>query len=165
MSRYFVTDPPVPIPEAVIGDTPPNVIWIKARMDVETRGRVRHEIIASSSAHAAEGNPGNSETALLIHNIVRWEGPDLDGVSCDAAHIRALDPTEPHLVLVLNAIGERNAPKVAPNPKSPTTSTFVSAGAPVSTASPQRAELPSRLLGNGTMRSVSPSDLDGRHDK
>lgn len=111
MSRYFVTDPPVPIPEAVIGDTPPNVIWIKARMDVETRGRVRHEIIASSSVRAAEGNPGNSETALLIHNIVRWEGPDLDGVPCDAAHIRALDPTEPHLVLVLNAIGERNEPR------------------------------------------------------
>lgn len=122
MSRYFVTDPPVPVyefdPAAVISDTPPNVIWIKARMDVETRGKVTSELLQlGADQKTVEFKAGANELALLVHNVVRWEGPDLSGVPCTPEQLRRLDPTEPHIAKVLAELAERNKPKAAPGPK------------------------------------------------
>jgi hypothetical protein len=133
MSRYFVNDPPVPIYEfdssEVISDTPPNIIFIKSRMDVETRGKVKNELIGlAKDGTTPEIKVGANETALLIHNIVKWAGPDFDGVPCDAVHIRTLDPNEPHIEKVLAAINTRNLKKAAPNPKAPTEPGFATNG-------------------------------------
>lgn len=124
MSRYFVTDPPVPVYEfdagVVISDTPPNVIYIRSRMDVETRGKVSSELVKLGGDNKTmEMQLGQNQTALLIHNIVKWSGPDFDNVPCDAVHIRTLDPNEPHIEKVLSEIDARNLKKAAPNPKPP----------------------------------------------
>lgn len=117
MSRYFVTDAPVAIPEwdddpSIISTTKPNVIWIKAKMDVETKGRVTSELFTMGKDSQLEARLGANETALLVHNVVRWEGPDFEGVPCTAERIRKIDPTEPHWAKVLEVIAERNkAPK------------------------------------------------------
>lgn len=124
MSRYFVTDPPVAVAEfdlhSVISETPPNVIWIKARMDVETKGRVQSELISVDKQGNAVVQVGANSMALLIHNIVRWEGPDLGAMACTPANIRTLDPNEPHIALVLEEIATRNKEREAPIPKSAT---------------------------------------------
>lgn len=125
MSRYFVNDEPVPIlefdGEQLDADgraVQPNVIWIKAKMDVETRGKVSSELVTAGADNTPEMRLGMNQTALLIHNIVRWTGPDLGRVPCIPANIRKLDPTEPHIEKVLSAIGERNKPRPSPDPKS-----------------------------------------------
>jgi hypothetical protein len=143
MSRYFVTDAPVPVYEfdasEVISDTPPNVIYIKAKMDVATDARVKSELLKLGSDNKTmESHLGENAVALLIHNIVKWEGPDfIDAqgrpIPCDAAHIRTLDPNEPHIALVLEEITRRNARVEGPSPKSRAASTLESAGAADST--------------------------------
>src|SRR5262245_10652821 len=100
MPRYFVTDPPVPVyefdPSEVLSEKPPNIIWIRAKMDLATDSKVKNELLKFGKDTQIEAHLGENELSLLIHNIVRWEGPDLQNVPCDAAHIRQLDPTEPH---------------------------------------------------------------------
>lgn len=133
MSRYFVTDAPVAIPEweddtSIISDRKPNVIAIKAKMDVATKGKVTSELFTMGKAGDLEARLGANETALLIHNIVSWSGPDFDGVPCDAAHIRTLDPTEPHIAKVLEEIAIRNKAPSGPKERA-ATSTSTSAGA------------------------------------
>lgn len=165
MSRYFVTDPPVPVPEfdasAVISDGVPNVIYIKAKMDVATDAKVKSELVKMAGDNKTmEMHLGENQLALLIHNIVRWEGPDLSSVPCTPESIRKLDPTEPHIVLVLDEIAKRNARKVAPNPKSPTASGLETNGS--ADASPQNAGGISLQLATATPRSDSRSALVGR---
>src|SRR5262245_23533235 len=143
--KYFVTDPPVPIPEfgddiVMLDDagqaSAPNVIWIRAKMDMAADARVKNELIKlGADNQTVEAHVGENQLALLIHNIVKWEGPDLSGVPCDAAHIKQLDPTEPHIQAVLQAIAERNKRQVSPNPKSATASIYASNGAAESNAS------------------------------
>jgi hypothetical protein len=140
MSRYFVTDPPVPVyefdPTAVISETPPNVIYIRAKMDVATDAKVKSELVTMGADNkTVEMRLGENQLALLIHNIVRWEGPDLSSVPCTVANIRALDPTEPHIVLVLDEIARRNKRPDSPNPKSAAGSTYAKNGAAGSLAS------------------------------
>lgn len=164
MSRYFVNDPPVPVAEfdtsEVISDTPPNVIYIRSRMDIETRGKVSSELVkVGSDNKTMEMQLGQNQTALLIHNIVKWAGPDFDGVPCDAAHIRTLDPTEPHIEKVLEEIDRRNLKKVAPNPKSSTESGFVTNGS--HDGSPVNAGGRSLQLATTIPPSVSRSGLTG----
>lgn len=126
MGRYFVTDPPVPVPDPKGSN---NIIWIKARMDVETRGKVRSELAEmGTDGKTPIIHAGAAQLALLLHNIVRWEGPDLGLMSCTPAAIRMLDPADPHIEAVLNEIGARNTPKESPNPKSAGASTLESAG-------------------------------------
>jgi hypothetical protein len=119
MSRYFVTDAPVAVPEweddpSIISSTKPNVIWVKAKMDVTTKGKVTSELFTMGKDNSLEARLGANETALLVHNIVRWDGPDFEGMPCTPDNIRKLDPTEPHVARVLEVIATRNAP-----PKSP----------------------------------------------
>lgn len=173
MSRYFVTDPPVAVPEfdpaTVISDGAPNIIYIRARMDVETSGKVKNALFAVDEAsQSLELRAGANETALLIHNIVRWEGPDLGQIPCTPENIRKLDPTEPHIALVLEEIAKRNKPKASPNPKSPTANGSTSGGEDGLSAptSPANDDGPlSRQLATGTPRSPLQSALAGHRSR
>lgn len=123
MSRYFVNDDLVPVPEwdddpTIISDRMPNVIYIRSKMSVGMKAKVSSEMFVwNHDRKQLESRFGENETALLIYNIVRWSGPDFDGVPCTRANIVQLDPTEPHIARVLEVIAERNAP-----PKPPTES-------------------------------------------
>lgn len=105
MSRYFVDDAPVAIPDP---NGSGSTIIIKPRMDVATRDKARSEM--------RSGLLGD-ETALLLHNIVAWSGPDFDGIPCDREHILQLDPRDPHIDLVLSELGTRNRRRDSPDPK------------------------------------------------
>jgi hypothetical protein len=134
MSRYFVTDPPVAVPEfdvsEVLSDVPPNVIYIKAKMDVATDAKVKSELVKMAGDNKTmEMHLGENQLALLIHNIVRWEGPDLGAVPCTPELIRKLDPTEPHIVLVLDEIARRNKRPDGPKKTSAAASTSARNGA------------------------------------
>lgn len=165
MSRYFVTDAPVPVYEfdaaEVLTDAKPNVIWIKPKMDVATKGKVTSEMFSMGKGGELEAKLGANETALLLHNVVRWEGPDFDAVPCTPENIRKLDPTEPHVAAVLEAIAERNkSPKVQRASATPSTST--NAGATDSLIRPSRTPSLSAPLANGQLKSPLLSALDGR---
>lgn len=166
MSRYFVDDPPVPVyefnPDETISDQPPNIIWIRGRMDMKVSGKVKSELIGfGADGKTVEMRPGQNETALLIHNILRWEGPDLGMIPCTPENIQKLNPSEPHIRLVLEEIAERN--KVTPSPKAGpgAISTSMSAGASDMTLTMQAAT-PS---GNGIPRSRLQQHLDGHLKK
>jgi len=168
MSRYFVTDPPVAVPEfdaaAVISDTPPNVIYIKSKMDVATDARVKSELVKMAGDNKTmEMHLGENQLALLIHNIVRWEGPDLGMMPCTPENIRKLDPTEPHIEKVLETIAARNKRKVAPNPKSP-----IAAGSETNgshDASPASGPGISLQLATGISKSPLLRAMDGRQTR
>jgi hypothetical protein len=165
MSRYFVTDPPVPVmefdPAEVISDTPPNIIFIKSKMDVATDARVKSELVKMAGDNkTVEMHLGENQLALLIHNIVRWEGPDLGSIPCTPANIRTLDPTEPHIALVLEEIARRNARKESPLPKSPTEPGSATNGS--IDGSPQNAAEISHPSGISILRSPLLRALDGR---
>ena len=119
MSRYFVDAAPIAVPEwdedpSIISDRPPNVIWIKSKMDVATKGKVTSEMFTLGKDSQLEARLGSQELALLIHNIVKWEGPDFDRVPATRENIMRLDPTEPHIAKVLEVIAERNKSPKAP---------------------------------------------------
>lgn len=133
MSRYFVNDPPVPVyefnPSEVVSDTPPNVIWIKARMDVATQAKVTSELFTmDKTSKDLEARLGENQVALLVHNIVKWEGPDLSAIPCTPDVIRTLDPNEPHIAAVLEEIAQRNKKRESPKKESATTAGSTSAG-------------------------------------
>lgn len=155
MARYFVTDAPVAIPEfdpsEVISNTPPNVIYIKPKMDYATKAKTTSELFTLDKESQIELHAGSSQMALLVHNIVKWEGPDLGGVPCTEENIRKMDPTEPHLEKVLEEIAKRNK---VPNDRKASAST--SAGAP-----PSRENV-SLALATGTPRSTLQSAINGR---
>lgn len=174
MSRYFVNDPPVAIPEFEAGSVlgadgqpqRPNVIYIKSRMDVETRGKVRNELYGlAPDGKTPELRAGLNDMALLLYNIVRWEGPDLGQISCSPANIRKLDPNEPHIAQVLEEIARRNAPRTAPDPKSPAGSGSSSDGSLDLRMSAPASESVSLQLATMTPRSTLRSALDGRLNK
>lgn len=101
-----------------------NTIYIKAKMDVGTKALVENEIKAVADGEAREtelSNLGSYTMALLVHNIVGWEGPaflDEKGVPvpCNKVTIKQLDPDEPLVQKVREEIGERNKPKESSNP-------------------------------------------------
>lgn len=96
-------------PEVVIADVTPRVIVIRAKMDYATSRQVQGAVMRGGlDGSPAELNLGDSLMELLIQNIVAWRGGDLDGVPCDAAHIRMLDPTDPFVDRVADEIGTRN---------------------------------------------------------
>jgi hypothetical protein len=178
MSRYFVNDPPIAIPEFEAGSIVeadgqprrPNVIFIRARMDVETRSKVKSALFGlAEDGKTPELRAGNNELALLLHNVVRWEGPDLGSVPCTPANIRKLDTNEPHIAMVLEEIARRNEPRESPDPKSAGASGSMSAGAPDSTRSasdaPGQVESLSLQLATTIPRSPLRSALAGHQNK
>ena len=106
-----------------------NAIVIQPTMDYGTRQRV---IGAATSvkvklsgnrkqrrAAKARGEKGDAQEAvmdvgvyqiaLLVHNVIRWQGPAFDNMPCTPANIERLNPNEPLVKRVLEEIGERNA--------------------------------------------------------
>lgn len=151
MSRYFVTDPDVPIYEFDPGTMldgqgqgqEPNVIYIRARMDVTTRAKVQNAMTSASQTDGkleVEIRPGDNILALLVHNITRWAGPDLGPIPCTPEMIGKLDTSDPHVARVLAEIGDRNKPTPSPNPKAAAGNTLLSVGLPRSSPSPAAAE-------------------------
>lgn len=169
MSKYFVDDEPVPIyefdPESMISDKAPNVIWIRPRMNVEIDGRVKSELLKlGADGKTPEVHVGAQQMALLIHNIMRWSGPDLGNVPCTPQIIRKLDPTDPHIEKVLEAIAERNRRRESPVPNSRTASGLRIAGG--SSAALEAATMPGfRPLETTTRQSSWQSRLDGLQSK
>lgn len=169
MSRYFVTDAPVAVPEfdtsTVISTTPPNVIYIRARMDYATRAKVSSEMFKLGKDSELEAQLGANDMALLIHNIVKWTGPDFDGVLCTADNIRTMDPNEPHMAKVLEEIAKRNKRRESPNARSATSNISESAGAadlnPSAQASPQAGD----QSANGISISPLQNAINGRMNK
>lgn len=174
MSRFHV-DPSETVdvyefdPEETLSDTPPNVITIRARMDVATAGKVRSEMVTLDDNGKPELQIGIQTGALLLHNIVSWRGPDFDGLPCTPANIRALPSadSDPFIEKVVNEIGTRNRKRESPNGRSGATiNTSVSAGGAGSTMSATGAGQQKRSRSeNGIAMLHSPSALDGRRSK
>jgi hypothetical protein len=101
-----------------------NTIYIKSKMDAGTKAAVENEISASRATDLKEmeiSKLGAYSLALLTYNIVAWEGPaflDEKGVPvpCNKLNISRLDLDEPLVEMVREEIGQRNRPKVSPNP-------------------------------------------------
>jgi hypothetical protein len=131
-----------PQARVAVSDEQGNTIWIRAKMDVATKNRV-HDAIAAvdgASDDVVELHLGSYNTALLVHNIVAWEGPafgDARGrtVPCTRQNIERLDPDEPLVTQVLGEISRRNVRPESPDPNSPTTDGSTHAGAASSPAS------------------------------
>lgn len=149
MSRYFVDGASVAVyefdAESVMAEAAPNVIWIKSRMDMATQAKVQSELMQiAADGKTLEAHLGQNQLALLIHNIVKWDGPDLGMIPCTAENIRRLDPNEPHLALVLEEIAKRNTRTPSPLPKSPGGNTSASDGEAALIVTPLRANTPAR---------------------
>jgi hypothetical protein len=107
-------------PDELVSDASPNVITIRARMSVDIAGRVSSELARMGADNKAEIRLGEHTTALLLHNIVGWRGPDFDDLPCTPENIRALPAanSDPFIEKVVNAIGERNRKRESPNARS-----------------------------------------------
>ena len=123
-----------------VADELGNVMYIKPKMDVKTRGRVTDALAALSSLGGEGGDPevslnlGSQNCALLVNNVVAWEGPefvDEKGVKipCTREWIERLDPDAPLVGLVLAEINRRNVRPESPDPNSPTPDGATSGGA------------------------------------
>jgi hypothetical protein len=109
-----------------------NTIYIKARMDIDTRAAVQNEVRAAENEVTEEtvvSHIGSYRRAMLLHNIVAWEGPAFAGIPCTRENIGRLDPQEPLIVKVAQEIGRQNAPREAPDPNAVTPSGDTVSGA------------------------------------
>ena len=113
-------DPTERVPVTVGGNT----IYIRAKMTASVRARVEDEIAAKGLGDRRDMEMrglGSYSLALLVHNIVAWEGSDFvdergKPIPCTRANIERLDLDEPLVVEVREEIGRRNAPKESPDP-------------------------------------------------
>jgi hypothetical protein len=99
-------------------------------MDFGTKQRVMSAAIQLSEESGVQVGKGVRvdvqfgaiQTALLVHNIVRWAGPSFVEVPCTPENIVRLDPDEPLVQKVLRELDTRNpGKKQSPDPKSLTT--------------------------------------------
>lgn len=126
----------------VISEEPPNVIFIRPKMDFATQKKVG----AAGFRLGAGSKPNELDLAenliaMLVLNIVGWSGPQFDSVPCTPENIRRLDPDQPIVEKALEEIARRNS-KAPPDPKAPAgTTTAMSAGAIDSITPPQSISL------------------------
>lgn len=96
-----------------------NTVFIKAKMDAGTRAAVE-DAMRPTGGEVVEDivirGLGSYRLALLVHNVVAWEGPDFEGVPCTRGNLLRVDPTEPIWAEVAEQIGIRNKPRVSPDP-------------------------------------------------
>jgi hypothetical protein len=136
-------------PAEVISDQPPNIIFIRPKMDYATTkkvGTAGFKLGSASKEH--ELDIAENLIAMLTYNIVGWSGPDFDSVACTPENIRRLDPDQPIVEKTLDEITRRNT-KASPNPKSAGINGSTSAGdtdssTPQESVSLQLATTPSR---------------------
>jgi hypothetical protein len=143
-------------PDDLVSDASPNVITIRARMSVDIAGRVSSELARMGADNKAEIRLGEHTTALLLHNILGWHGPDFDDLPCTPENIRALPSanSDPFIEKVVNAIGERNRKRESPNARSAAIVPIsASAGETESvTSAPAERAATRRQSGNGILR-------------
>lgn len=119
MANRFVPQDRVAV---FLEDDPTNIIYIRPRMDIGTKGMVQSSMLSiNMQASSAMGIGNNGQTlridlgahnvALLIHNIVGWVGPDFNGTLCLPENIKNLDDDDPLVDKVLAEINERNKPR------------------------------------------------------
>jgi hypothetical protein len=98
-----------------------DVIFIRAKMDYGTTQRVigaatkvavqsgrRKATRTKAKDNGIAMDVGAFQVALLVHNVLEWQGPSFAGVPCVAANIERLDPSEALVQRTLTEIGERN---------------------------------------------------------
>lgn len=90
-----------------------DVVYIRPKMSYG----IKQQVI--SSAVKLVGKPGSDDAqqnidvgayqaALLVHNIVGWEGPSFRGVKCTEENILEMNPDDALVEKVLDEIGKRN---------------------------------------------------------
>ena len=117
-------DPSVRVPVR-LGE---NTIYIRSKMSVKEHAEVQNEVrylTRADSEGGVEFSVGYYELALLVANIVAWEGPEFEHVPCIRANILKLNPSDPLVEMVGDEIGKRNPPKrKSPDPNALTTTGF-----------------------------------------
>lgn len=118
-----------------------NTIYVRARMDAQTRGlylnelkRLRVKKDVGETEEVDYAAMGTAEVLLRVFNIVAWEGPDfLDDhgapVPCTRANILRMDPLTQLYEMVGERIAELNAPRESPDPNAVTPSGATASGA------------------------------------
>jgi hypothetical protein len=152
----FVSSEPVPVS---VPDDPGNVIYIRPKMDFGTKQRVQAALLRVTAQDAAEATTtpldvAAGNIALLVYNIVRWEGPAFAGVPCTPANIERLDSDEPLVDAVLAELNRRNQSREDRDPKLPPAS--ATAGSPSSTVDAGAGSAP------GISTSPAPNATTGR---
>jgi hypothetical protein len=160
----FVSNEPVPVN---LPDDPSNIIYIRPKMDFGTKQKVQTAMLQITLGQAGSSSEtpldmGAYNIALLVHNIVRWEGPafvDAQGrpVPCTPANIERLDSDEPLVDAVMAEINRRNKGRDDQDPKSPSASG--TAGAPPLTV------VDGTAWEAGTSTSPAPNGTSGRPRK
>jgi len=101
----FVDGAPVAVSDGA------NTILIKPKMDFGTKQRCMDALAAVGREQGEmdmELRLGAYQLALMVENVVGWQGPAFTGVACNAANIGRLDPDEPLVDQVLAEIVKRN---------------------------------------------------------
>jgi hypothetical protein len=128
----FVSEEAVPVclePDRPLAEQ--DVIYIRPKMSYGVKQRLISKAAQISMSQGSIGGNGKStpnmeaavdvgayQLALLTFNVVRWGGPNFNGVLCIEANIERLDPDQPLVVKVLEEIEARNGSKPSPNPVS-----------------------------------------------
>jgi hypothetical protein len=79
--------------------------------------RERRKGKAKGEKEQVEFNVGAYQTALLVHNVLAWHGPSFTGFACTPENIAALDPDQPLVKIVVDAISDRNTPAEEDTPE------------------------------------------------
>lgn len=90
-----------------------NTVSIRAKMNAAITAKVNDEFSLIAGQNEGLGGMGSYSLALLVHNIVAWEGPDFvdaggKPIPCTRANIERLDPDDPLVEAVREEIGRRN---------------------------------------------------------
>lgn len=146
-----------------VSDENGNTIWIREKMGKKLKGIVTDEALRLELKTAEEREESNTvgefhvgawQTALLVHNILKWEGPAFrDGneqpIPCTRENIEVLDGEEPLVEKVLEEINRRN--------KKNDTDPNLSAPA----GSPSSKDVTEVVVVDGTLKSSARSDITG----
>lgn len=150
-------------PNEVISDEPPNIIFIRPKMDYATQKRVGTAgYKVGLKGKEDEFDVADNLIALMTFNIVGWSGPLFDGVPCTKENIQRLDPDQPVVEKALEEISRRNS-KASPNPKSPATNGSTSETATVLIT--QEPNSDQALVTSGPPRSPLLRSLDGHRNR
>lgn len=120
MSKMFVDKKRVPVTDGT------NTVHIRSKMSYGIKNQVAGKAASvSTNGRSAEVDVdvGAYQTALLVMNVLGWEGPDFvdeetgKPIPCTPENIEAADDDEPLWQMVLEEIARRN-PQGRPDPNS-----------------------------------------------
>lgn len=86
-----------------------DAIYIRGTMNLATRNKVMGMAgKVNTGSKDTEFDIGEYNTALMVLNILRWEGPGFEGLPCNRENIEELAPNDPLVEKVLAEINARN---------------------------------------------------------